>query len=205
MTATLRRRALCAGAWCGVVSVAVLLGVACGARTGLGVLEPDADAGPDASVRRDAGRDAARDAPDAEPDVVVAPLCNPNAGPVGANACTRTLKVVSITKSMPSCFVDLVAQPGDNGTLLYDCTPKGNARVIFADPRVFIGTFDGTGVDVCTGTVFPWSDGCTWRSSQRIMGDPKSGTLSFTYTEEPAQGTGCEPPCTATGVISVGP
>ena len=57
----------------------------------------------------------------------------------------------------------------------------------------------------CSGTMFPWGDGCTWESAQHFRGDPKTGFLTFTYSEMPIKGSGCLPPCTAFATITIGP
>jgi hypothetical protein len=162
------------------------------------------DAGVDA--RRDGARDGARDAIVA--DVIDEPVyvasCSGEAGPPGASACARTLHVMAIQKSMPSCFVDVVVAEGDTASLAFDCAPSGNARVV-ANGVAFPGVYDGKILDVCNGTIFPWSDGCTWRSAQHFRGDPKSGALLFTYAEEPIDGGNCLPPCSAFATVTVSP
>jgi hypothetical protein len=182
----------------GPIALAVLLVLGgCGARTGLLWPKGDSSDGP-----RDAAQDVPRDLGD---DIVIKPLCATDAGSIGANPCKRSLKVGTITVSMPTCYIDLAMKYADVGTLLYDCSPTGAASATFSTPRVFFGTYDGSKVDICTGTIFHWSDGCIWSSSQRISGDPKGKTLTFTYTEKPAKGGSCMPPCTATGPISIEP
>jgi len=176
----------------------VLVLVACGARTPIADESPIADAAEDVTVSHDASRDVALDVP-------ASLICANDAGAVGANACTRTITLVSLTKSMSSCFVDVIPKLNVLGKLAYDCN-GGNARASFSgDSRVFAGPFDGTMLDVCMGTRFPWSDGCMWHSSQEIRGRPSDGTMTFSYIEAPDNNMGCAPPCTATGVISVGP
>lgn len=179
--------------------------VGCGSRTALPAPEEefDEDASIDGSIRK---RDAGRDAPIADviEELVYDPTCVADAGPPGAAACKATLHVMAFQKSMPSCFVDVVAMEGDTAALSYDCTPTGNARVV-VNGKTFAGTYDGKTLDVCTGTTFPWSDGCQWRSAQHFRGDPKGGTLTFTYSEMPYQGTNCQSPCQASALVKIGP
>jgi hypothetical protein len=183
----------------------LLVVIGCGSRTALiAPDEPDdEEAGVDGSIRRrDAGKDAV--VIDVVDEPVFNPMCIADAGPPGASACKATLHVMAIQKSMLSCFVDVVVMEGDTAALTYDCTPSGNARVI-ANGKTFIGTYDGKTLDVCTGTTFPWNDGCQWESAQHFRGDPNSGFLTFTYSEMPYQGTACQPPCQASAVVKVGP
>ncbi len=118
--------------------------------------------------------------------------------------CTVDVHVGAITPSMGTCFVDTVVHEGDDGFVNFACNgdPSTWAGAKFAKGE-FLGSVKGTIVDVCTGTTFPWSDGCTWASAQRITGDLDSGTLSFTYEETPIEGGPCEPPCSAQGTILV--
>jgi hypothetical protein len=166
----------------------------------------------DASVTdahpHDAAHDVAVDAaPDAPPS---SPLCAVQDGGPPDHVCSVSVRVGPITPSMITCFVDTVVHEGDVGTVRYACqdAPSDWAVADF-DGGEFVGTVkdDATGekeiLDLCTGTTFPWSDGCTWASAQRITGGFTSGTLSFTYEEQPIEGTGCEPPCTATATLIV--
>ena len=108
-----------------------------------------------------------------------------------------------ITPSSPTCYVDLLVHEGDQGAVTYACNdPSDFATGVFPG-GTFPGSVSGTTVNLCSGTTFQWSDGCTWASAQRIYGDVTSGTLTFTYDEQPIQGTGCEPPCTASGTVIV--
>jgi len=179
--------------------------VACGARTEL-VAPPEMDASVD-QVAHDAGVDHAIH--DAATDVVtmdVNPkaLCVlPDAG-VPKITCTSPLHAGFIPPSSSTCFVDTLVKTHDDGTLTYACNgdPSTYAMATF-DGGTFLGTIQGTNVDVCTGTTFPWSDGCTWSSAQHIAGDLSTGTLEFTYAEQPIAGQGCESACSAQGPINV--
>ncbi|HEY1955407.1 MAG TPA: hypothetical protein VGH28_07335 [Polyangiaceae bacterium] len=174
---------------------------ACGARTGLGVpLREDASV-PDAHHPLDGGVDAPIDA---EPDVLPSPLCASVDASKPAVICAATVRVGAITiGGSSSCFVDLLVHEGDQGTVSYAC--DGSSEFAAGDfPKgTFPGGVSGTNVDLCSGTTFVWSDGCTWASAQRIAGDVASGTLTFTYDEQPISGDGCDPPCTASGPVIV--
>jgi len=188
----------------------LLLVAACGARTDPGsrALEPD-DAGPDASVH-DAGRDATRDAPqDSPPDPLVdasgPAMCvvADAGGPPFPDACGMSAKMTSFTPSSSTCFVDVAVKLGEAGALTFFCQ-GGHASANFGHGE-FLGNYTGKTFDVCIGTTFSYSDGCTWKSAQRITGDPASGHLAFSYEEAPVGGTSCASPCSATGVITLGP
>jgi hypothetical protein len=187
---------------------------ACGSRTGLEALEDVAqdEAPPDARPPFDGGRDARADAiADATLDtsrpfdggVPPVSICTPpDAGIVGA-MCSRTVLVTTLNRSNPVCFVDAVVGVGQTGTLSYPCVGDGPATISFGT-RSFTGADIGNVVDVCTGTEFPWSDGCMWTSAQRVTGALDSGTLTFTYGEAPKAGqTGCTWSCSAEGTLTL--
>lgn len=189
--------------------VLVLALAACGARTGLASVAEDGTAvvpppgGSDASSNPrpppppvDAGRDVTTDA-----FTPPSPICVAPDGGVGATSCRRALRVLAITKSSPSCFVDTIVKEGDRGTLVFDCN-GGGAEIAFGT-HTMTGSFDGRRVDTCTGTSFDFSDGCRWNSAQRIQGDI-AGDLRFDYAESPAPGEqGCLSPCSASAVVVV--
>ncbi len=185
------------------------LATACGARSELGVPETG-DATATSNAAHDAGLDAASDAErDAAQDVVASPLCVSVDSGFPQSVASRGVHVGHITLSMASCFVDTVIHEGNAGDIDYafNGDPSTWAIADFAtDAGVwpgaeFRGSIHGNVIDVCTGTTFPWSDGCTWATAQRITGDVTSTALTFTYEEQPIVGTGCEPPCSATGPI----
>jgi hypothetical protein len=190
----------------------VLLGAslvaACGARTSL----PSSDDSPlvaDAGVvdaAQDAIADAAHDGSrEAEPFDAGPPpeICTPPEGGVALTTCQRSLVVTSLLRSNPRCFVDAVVAVGQQGLLIYPCNADGPATITFGT-RGFTGAYIGGVVDVCTGTTFPWSDGCQWTSAQRIVGPLASGALAFTYAEAPAQGqSACLRPCSAQGTLQL--
>jgi hypothetical protein len=185
-------------------ALAVALG-ACAARTGLDAPEEE-DASAHDATTHDASHphDAGIDAPIVFVDASPSPLCASSDAGIPKSVCATNVHVGHITVSMTTCFVDLVVHEGDNGVVSYACNgdPSTWADAIFPDGG-FVGTIAGSNVDLCTGTVFPWSDGCTWASAQKITGDLDSGTLSFTYEETPIEGGSCEPPCSAQGTILV--
>jgi hypothetical protein len=114
--------------------------------------------------------------------------------------CTPDLVVVDLVKSMPSCFVDSV-QVGSQGGIEYPC--EGGPVSATFGPITFTGTVVDGAAALDATTTFDWSDGCTWSSSQTITGTLASGSLEYTYSEMPIQGTGCFEPCSAKGTIAV--
>ena len=114
--------------------------------------------------------------------------------------CSRSVLVTSLTRSSPSCFTDNVVAAGQKGTLTFPCEGDGPA-VLQVGSSSFEGVESDGHVDVCTGTRFPWADGCTWTSAQRVSGDVKTGEFVFTYGEAPMAGRSCAPACSATGTV----
>ena len=134
-----------------------------------------------------------------------AALCEvPRAPPTSSAMCSRSVRVTSLTRSSPSCFTDNVVEVGQAGTLTFPCEGDGPAVL-----RVGLSSFEGAEIGervvVCTGTEFPWSDGCKWTSAQRVSGDVNSGELVFTYGEAPRAGQrrSCASACSATGTVRV--
>ncbi|HSO31453.1 MAG TPA: hypothetical protein VLT33_03025 [Labilithrix sp.] len=122
----------------------------------------------------------------------------PNDGP----RCQRTV-TLSAVSTRPSCYVDTVAHAGDTGTLTYPCEGDGEATLTFGN-RAFAGASVGGKINVCTGTEYPWSDGCKWTSAQRVTGTVASGSLRFTYGEAPKVGEhDCWSACDATATVRV--
>ncbi len=190
---------------------ALLVVGACGSKTGLDVEGAPADLGVSADAGADAHRDAGVDSridadadapppnlsPPAPPDLI----CTARDAGIGAGAtCTRPLTVTAFKRSSPSCYVDTGFDVGSEGVLTYPCA-GGVAAIIFA-AHTFEGVVIDGLVDVCVGTTFPWSDGCTWQSTQRVEGSAASGPLTLTYAEAPAAGQSCASPCTASALIS---
>jgi hypothetical protein len=188
---------------------------ACGARTPLegaaedaGIVSEsrarfDGATGPDAGPSPD---DAAPfDAPrfDAAPSEPGPAMCTPPDAGAGGGVCFYPLVVTSLERSAPSCFVDVVIAVGQHGVLSFPCQGDGPAKIIF-DSRQFSGADIAGTIDVCTGTEFPWGDGCTWTGAQRVTGTLAASTLTFSYAEGPKPGqTGCASPCTAGGTIAI--
>jgi hypothetical protein len=186
--------------------VILLMCASCAARSALlAPEEEDASVVVDAEVDHfvhDAGVD--HDIPDVLPDVPTSPLCTIADAGFPSTLCAKTLVAGKIVPSSVTCFVDTVVKTGAYGSLSYACMsdPSTWAGASFV-PGAFAGAIDGTTVDLCTGTTFPYADGCLWASAQRIHGDIASGALTFTYEEQPIQGSHCASPCSAQGTLEV--
>lgn len=115
--------------------------------------------------------------------------------------CEPKLLVASLDKSSPNCFVDSV-QTGSTGRIQYGCAGGGLVSAMFG-PILFTGAVTLGQASLTASTQFPWGDGCTWESSQTIVGTISSGHLAYSYSEMPIAGTNCLPPCTASGEIKV--
>jgi hypothetical protein len=115
-------------------------------------------------------------------------------------SCSPTLRVVSLTKSMDSCFVDAV-QVDSEGVLDFPC--EGGPVSAMFGPILFDGAITAGALSMSATTTFEWSDGCTWGSNQTITGTLASGSLAYTYEELPIAGINCLPPCTASGSLDV--
>jgi len=97
------------------------------------------------------------------------------------------LRVGRVELSSPTCFVDAKVRQGDEGRLLR--CPSGAVAVF---PRAsFAGAWGEAGVDTCVRTEFPFSDGCTWETMQRMRGGPSA--IEYTYGERPVSGGRCAP------------
>jgi hypothetical protein len=104
---------------------------------------------------------------------------------------------------MFSCFVDVRIDLAEEGALEWECDqPMGRAEVRFSRAR-FTGVVNGNEVDVCFGSEFDWSDGCRWTSAQALRGSLTEPSLQLTYGEAPLTGAGCQPPCSASGVVTI--
>ncbi|MFO0672603.1 MAG: hypothetical protein U0235_23820 [Polyangiaceae bacterium] len=116
--------------------------------------------------------------------------------------CTKTVVVDSFAKR-PGCFVDTVFTDGQRGKLTMPCDGDGPATLSFG-AKSFSGAVIGGKVDVCTGTEYPFADGCTWLSAQRVSGSVASGSFKFAYGEAPRAGQhDCASACTATAMVRV--
>lgn len=126
----------------------------------------------------------------------------PKGGPGHGPKCRRSVVLTSLSTPL-SCYVDTVAKQGQRGTLTFPCDGDGEARLTFGS-RSFVGAAVGGKIDMCTGTEYPFGDGCKWTSAQRVSGSIAEGTLSFTYGEAPKPGQGvCATACEATGVVRI--
>ncbi len=117
--------------------------------------------------------------------------------------CTRSVVVTSLSVE-PGCFTDTVVSKGQRGTLTFACDGDGPATAVFG-PHSFTGVVHEGSLDTCTGTEYPWSDGCRWTSAQHLSGSVSSGSLSFVYGEAPKAGPHppCLPACWARGTVDV--
>jgi hypothetical protein len=127
----------------------------------------------------------------------------PKSNVTGAAMCKRSVVVASLTRES-GCFVDTVFEQGQRGTLTFACDGEGPATVVFGG-HSFTGVVHEGGLDACTGTEYPWQDGCRWTSAQHLSGSVSSGTLAFTYGEAPKAGPHpqCLPACWANGTLTV--
>lgn len=164
----------------------------------------------DAGLSRDAGtRDAGapRDAGTLDAgmtrDAGAATSCTNAPGPQGGQRCQRRLRLDSLSRSGATCFVDVRIDLAEEGELEWECDrPLGRAEVRFARAR-FTGVVSANELDVCFGSEFDWADGCRWTSAQALRGSLSEPTLQLTYAEAPLSGLGCQPPCAASGVVTV--
>ena len=103
-----------------------------------------------------------------------------------------------------SCFVDTVMKIGQTGTLTFPCEGDGEARLAFGT-KSFAGASIGGRFDMCTGTEYPFVDGCRWTSAQRVTGRLGAQDLAFKYGEAPKVGTQkqCAAACSASGTVHV--
>lgn len=158
--------------------------------------------------RADAGRADAGATDAGSVDAGVPTSCANAPGPQTAQRCSQKLRFMSVSRSMPSCFVDVRMDVGDEGVVEWDCgTTMGRAEVRFPRAR-FTGVVNGDLLEVCFGSEFDWTDGCRWTSAQALRGSLTTGaTLRLTYSEAPRPGQlGCVVPCSASGeVLDLGP
>jgi hypothetical protein len=114
--------------------------------------------------------------------------------------CRTTLAADPVAVT-PGCWIDEKGS-GRSALLTWKCG-GGTATAEFGVP--FVGTVGRTGnVSLSALTTFPWEDGCTWTSEQRIEGALSSRALRYTYIERPIKGTSCLPArCTGTATVRV--
>ena len=180
----------------------------CGARTELDV--PHDASAPDVK-HHDAAKDVTEeDVIDAGPDVILSPFCTPTDAGKPAQTCKVQGNVISVV-TQSGCYVDVVVHEYDQGTIEYACDGVSTWASATFNGTTFEGAVtNGTFVDICIGTVYPWADGpacnykkSTWASSQRIYGDVAMGDLTFVYDEKQIAGMSCDIACTAVGAIAV--
>jgi hypothetical protein len=107
--------------------------------------------------------------------------------------CTVAVSVDKFMVSSQSCFVDSPLVNGTSGELSFACG-DGPATLTFPS-YVFTGTSSACTLDLLLKTQFVFTDGCTWETTQTIVG-PMDGGLTYSYTEAPISGSGCASPCT---------
>jgi hypothetical protein len=181
--------------------------IGCGARTELDV--PRDASAPDVK-HHDAAKDVGEDVVDAGPDVILSPFCTPTDAGKPEKTCIMQANVGAVV-TQSGCYVDVVVHEYDKGTIEYACDGVSTwARASFNGTDFEGAVTNGTFVDICIGTVYPWEDGAacnykksTWASSQRIYGDVATGGLTFVYDEKEIAGTSCDFACTAVGDITV--
>jgi len=138
--------------------------------------------------------------------VVTTAVAPPAAGPVSdtthpGSRCESQLSVGPV-QTRPGCQIDeRVSQ--QTTTLSHPCSGDGPASAAFAD-AVFEGGVNGGELDIAIETVFDFSDGCRWRTKQRIQGPLGAGALSYSYEEQPEPGQrGCAEGCVASATAQV--
>lgn len=115
-------------------------------------------------------------------------------------ACTLRLQVRQ-TRGAEGCFIDerVTRAPGE---LRYPCG-DGEASAIFG-PSVFAGRVTNGVAALRLSTGFHFSDGCDWRTDQRIDGPISAATFTYQYRESPAPGQrGCARPCAAEATVFI--
>lgn len=130
-------------------------------------------------------------------NVVIAPT--PVVG-TAASGCQRTLEV-GVVRTRAGCEIDERVS-GQTTVLTYGCG-DGPASASFAD-ATFTGGVTNGALDVAIETAFQFTDGCTWRTKQRIQGVLASGQLQYSYEEQPDPGQqGCAAGCLADAPVRV--
>ena len=183
----------------------------CGSRTELDVPAGDAGA-PDVAKIHDASlKDVAEeDASDDGPTLILSPFCTPPDAGKPAKTC-KVQATVGAVATQGGCYVDVVVHDNDVGTIEYACDGVSTWASAYFNGKTFEGAVtNGSFVDICIGTVYPWQDGAfcdykksTWASSQRIYGDVATGSVMFVYDEQEIAGQSCDIACTAFGDITV--
>ena len=119
-----------------------------------------------------------------------------------ATQCTATLAVDAV-QTRAGCTIDERVS-GRQATLQYGCG-DGPATAAFGE-SVFQGAVSQGVLDLSIETIFDFTDGCRWRSKQRIAGPIGGGALRYEYDEQPDPGqTGCAAGCSADGAVQLLP
>jgi hypothetical protein len=116
--------------------------------------------------------------------------------------CQALLHVGTVNATPASCWLD--QKVAHKTALLHYPCAGGAAEAAFGVP--FHGVADEIGaIDLTAKTTYKWSgDGCTWESTQRIAGVLSEGELTYTYEEQPIEGTACSPAyCKAVTSVTV--
>lgn len=195
-----------------LVWIVAVLATGCGARSELYV--DIADAAIDVRPIRDAAPDV--EVVDTGVDVPKSAFCIANDAGVPtnpANVCTASLIVGAIAKQSGGCYVDVAVHEGDTGIIHYACNGDPSTwAAVTVGATTFEGAVNGTILDVCIGTTYPWQDGAfcnyaksTWASAQRIYGDITSGKLTFIYDEQQVGGSSCDIACWAQAEVVTSP
>lgn len=122
----------------------------------------------------------------------------------GARVCTAELEVHSVTVRRGCTIDERVTQAP--GRLEMPCRGAGPPRATFGT-SVFEGAVTASGeIDVGIETGFDFTDGCHWRTKQRIRGRVGDSSWSYEYREEPDAGQrGCAAACIASAEVRVSP
>ena len=118
----------------------------------------------------------------------------------GATTCQNQIEV-GVVHTRAGCQID--ERVSAQRTILTHSCGDGPASAAFAD-AVFEGGVSGGQLDISIETVFQFTDGCTWRTKQRISGFMSGGALSYHYEEQPDPGQrGCARGCLADAQVQV--
>lgn len=112
-----------------------------------------------------------------------------------------TLTVPPVTKSHLGCqLIEHVSGQSVSFAFPREGEP---AQVSFAND-LFLGTLKDGVLDISYHGSFEWSDGCTWKTIQRIYGTLASATLYYTYFESPLpKQSGCASSCSGAAEVRV--
>jgi len=138
--------------------------------------------------------------------VATTPISTPATATVavapGPGAQCQSQLEVGRVQTRPGCQIDeRVSQ--QTTVLTHPCGGDGPASATFAD-AVFQGNVNAGELDVSIETFFDFSDGCRWRTKQRLQGTLASGQLAYSYEEQPTAGQrGCAQGCFASATARV--